>query len=61
MIGGDLNGHDELERNDFEDVLGIYGYGERNAEEENSLELCQSRMMKKVNIMHKKRREEEHR
>ena len=32
VIGGDLNGHVGKDRNSFEDVMGIDGYGERNAD-----------------------------
>ena len=31
---GDLNGHVGRDRNGFEDVMGIDGYGERNADGE---------------------------
>ena len=46
VIGGDLNRHVGRGRNGFEDVMGIDGYGERNADGENILEICQSRQLK---------------
>ena len=54
VIGGDLNGHVGRDRNGFEDVMGIDGYGERNADGENILEICQSRKLKILNTMFKK-------
>ena len=43
VIGRDLNGHVGRDRNGFEDVMGIDGYGERNVDGENIFEICQSR------------------
>ena len=54
IIGGDLNRYVGRERNGFEDVMGIDGYGERNADGENILEICQSRQLKILNTMFKK-------
>ena len=54
MIRGDLNGHVGRDRNRFEDVMGIDGYGERNVDVENILEICQSRQLKILNTMFKK-------
>ena len=54
VIGGDLNGHVGRDRNGFEDVIGIDGYEERNADGENILEICQSRRLKILNTMFKK-------
>jgi len=54
VIGGDLNGHVGRDRNGFEDVMGIDGYGERNVDGENILEICQSRQLKILNTMFKK-------
>ena len=39
VIGGYLNGHVGRDRNGFEDVMGIDGYGESG---KNILEICQS-------------------
>jgi len=55
VIGGDLNGHVGKDRNSFEDVMGIDGYGERNADGEIILEICQSRQLKILNTMFKKK------
>ena len=52
VIGGDLNGPVGRDRNGFEDVMGIDGYGEKNADGENILE--QSRQLKILNTMFKK-------
>ncbi len=57
IIGGDLNGHIGMDRNGFEDVMGIYSFGERNAEGEKILEFCQSRNLNITNTMFKKSRE----
>ena len=54
LIGEDFNGHMGRDRNDIEDVMGIDGYGERNADCENILEICQSRQLKILNTMFKK-------
>ena len=54
VIGGDLNGHVGRDRNGFEDVMGIDGYGERNVDGENILKICQSRQLKILNTMFKK-------
>ena len=51
VIGGDLNGHVGRDRNGFEDVMEIDGYGERNVNGENILEISQSRQLKILNIM----------
>ena len=53
-IGRDLNGHVGRDRNGYEDVVVIDGYGERNADGENILEICQSRQLKILNTMFKK-------
>ena len=42
VIGGNSNGHVGRDRNGFEDVMEIDGYGEKIAEGENILEMCQS-------------------
>ena len=54
VIGEDMNGHVGRDRNGFEDVMGIDEYGERNADGENILEICQSRRLKILNTMFKK-------
>ena len=54
VIGGDLNGHVGRDRNGFEDVIIIDGYGKRNVDGENILEICQSRQLKILNTMFKK-------
>ena len=54
VIGGDLNGHVGRDRSGFEEVMGIYGYGERNEAGESILELCQGRKLRVVNTMFKK-------
>ena len=59
VIGGDLNGHVGSDRNGFEDVMGIDGYGERNVDGENILEICQSRQLKILHTMFKKKDKKE--
>ena len=55
VIGGDLNGHVGKERNGFEEVMGIYGYGMRNEAGTSILEFCQGRKLRVVNTMFKKK------
>ena len=57
IIGGDLNGHVGTVRDGFEEIMGIYGYGERNTDGENILEFCQGRRLRILNSMFKKERE----
>ena len=52
VIGGDLIGHVGRDRNGFEKVMRIDGYGERNADGENILEICQSKRLKILNTMY---------
>ena len=40
IIGGDLNGHVGKEVNGYEGVHGGYGYGIRNTEDEDILEMA---------------------
>ena len=56
-VGGDLNGHVGTERQGFEEVMGPFGFGERNREGESILRLCQSRELLVVNTMFKKEKE----
>ena len=42
IVGGDLNGHVGMNRDGFEEVIGIYSLGERNQEGELVLEFCQN-------------------
>ncbi len=51
------NGHIEVEREGFQDIMGVYGWGERNRERERILEFCQSRELNVLNTMLKKDRE----
>ena len=57
IVAGDLNGHVGRERQGFEDVLGEFGIGQRNAEGEEILQLCQQNNMKIVNTWFKKKEE----
>ena len=54
IIGGDLNGHVGKDNKGFEEVMGIYGFGERNEDGENILDFCQSRRLSILNTMFKK-------
>jgi len=40
IIGSDLNGH--VDRNSFEEIMEVYGLGDRNEDGEKILEFCQS-------------------
>ena len=51
LLGGDLDGHVGTDRYGFEDVMGGFGFGERNAEGENILEFCQSQRLRIINTM----------
>ena len=57
LLGGDLNGHVGTDRSGFEDVMGEFGFGERNRERKNILEFCQSQRLKIINTVFKKSRE----
>ena len=57
IIAGDLNGHVGSERENFEDIMGANGFGNRNREGERILDFCQSKELKIVNTMFKKDKE----
>jgi exonuclease III len=57
IIGGDLNGHVGKDNKGFEEVMGIYGFGERNEYGESILDFCQSRSLMILNTMFKKKKE----
>ena len=57
LLGGDLNGHVGTDRSGFEDVMGGFGFGERNGEGEDILEFCQSQRLRIINTMFQKSRE----
>jgi len=40
VVGGDLNGHVGTDVDGYDEVHGRYGFGERNADGERILELC---------------------
>jgi len=50
-IGCDLNGHMEKDRNFFEEIMGVYGFGERKEDGEKILEFCQSRRLTVSNTL----------
>ena len=51
LLGGDLNGHVGTDRSGFEDVMGGFGFGERNAEGEDILEFCQRLRLRIINTV----------
>lgn len=57
IIGGDLNGHIGTDRNDYEDVMGYFGYGNRNDEGITILDMCKNQSLKILNTLFKKDRE----
>ena len=57
IIGGDLNGHVGKERGGYEEVMGIYGFGDRNREGEYILDFCLAKGLRIMNTMFKKERE----
>ena len=57
IIGGDLNGHVGKERGGYEEVMGIYGFGDRNREGEYILDFCLGKGLRIMNTMFKKERE----
>jgi hypothetical protein len=57
LVAGDLNGHIGDDCEGFEEIMGIYGFGERNRDGERILEFCQGRELMVLNTMFKKDRE----
>ena len=54
IIGGDLNGHIGANRDGFAEVMGPYGYGNRNREGETILEFCKNQNLRILNSFFKK-------
>ena len=57
IIGGDMNAHVGRDTGGYEDVLGLYGYGERNAEGTNLLDICKNQRLRILNTYFKKEQE----
>ena len=57
IIGGDLNGHVGTERGGYEEVMGIYGFGDWNREGEYILDFCLAKGLRIMKTMFKKERE----
>ena len=57
IVGGDFNAHVGRDISGYEDVLGLYGFGERNPEGENLLDLCKNHSLRVLNSFYKKERE----
>jgi len=49
--GGDLNGHVGKDRNGYEEIMGVYGFGDRNKDGEKLLKFCQSRRLTVSNTL----------
>ena len=60
LVAGDLNGHIGEDRGGFDDVIGIYRFGVRYGKREIVLDFCQSKELRVVNTMFKKRRRKLH-
>ena len=56
IIGGDLNGQVGTERGGYEEVMGIYGFGDRNREGEYILDFCLAKGLRIMKTMFKKER-----
>ena len=54
IIGGDVNAHVGRERNGFEEIMGRYGFGDRNEEGLRVLEVCKNHELKIFNTFFKK-------
>ena len=52
-----MNGHIGMDRAGYEEVLGRYGFGDRNAEGEPVLDLCKNHDLRVLNTYFKKPRE----
>ena len=57
IIGGDFNAHVGRDISGYEEVLGLYGFGERNPEGENLLDLCKNHSLRVLNSFYRKARE----
>jgi len=57
IIAGDMNAHIGRDRRGYEEVMGGNGIGQRNAEGEEMLQLCQQHGLKVWNTMSRKREE----
>ena len=58
MVAGDMNSHIGMRQDGFEDVMGCFGFGERNQEGEEMLRLCQEHNLRVMNTYFKKKREQ---
>ena len=54
IIGGDVNAHVGRERNGFEEIMGRYGFGDRNEEGLRVLEVCKNHELKIFSIFFRK-------
>ena len=54
IIGGDLNGHIGANREGFTEIMGPYGYGNKNREGETILEFCKNQNLRILNSFFKK-------
>lgn len=57
IIGGDVNAHVGSDCSGYEDVMGVFGYGQRNAEADFVLGVCRNHDLKIANTYFKKKRE----
>ena len=54
IVAGDVNAHIGVDRNGYEEVMGPYGYGDRNAEGERFLSVFKNHDLKVMNTFFKK-------
>ena len=57
VIGGDVNAHVGTDIEGYEEVLGLYGFGERNPEGVTVLDICKNQGLRVLNSYFKKGRE----
>lgn len=55
IFGGDVNPHAGMKIIGYEDVLGLYGYGDRNAEGVMVLDTCKIHDLRILNSLFRKR------
>ena len=57
LIGGDMNGHIGRDITGYDDVMGLYGFGDRNDEGEMVLNMCKNHRLRVLNNLFEKERE----
>ena len=57
LIGGDMNGHIGIDIAGYDEVIGLYGFGDRNDEGVMVLNMCKNHGLRVLNTLFKKERE----